>query len=96
MSRLKETEGGREIRLLKQSQAIQEGQIGKMHEWRGIRLEGVRQEFIERRTSETEEERKIRLQHMKDANKKGVISETERMEIPNAKAERNESVSSSQ
>jgi hypothetical protein len=41
-----------------------------MHEWRGIRLEGVRQEFIERRTSETEEERKIRLQQMKDANKK--------------------------
>ena len=96
MSRLKETEGGREIRLLKQSQAIQEGQIGKMHEWRGIRLEGVRQEFIERRTSETEEERKIRLQQMKDANKNGVISETERMEIPNAKAERSESVSSSQ
>ena len=27
MSRLKETEGGREIRLLKQSQAIQEGQV---------------------------------------------------------------------
>jgi len=96
MSRLKETEGGREIRLLKQSQAIQELQIGKMHEMRGIRLEGVRQEFQGRRTSETEEERKIRLQQMKDANKNGVISETERMEIPNAKAERNESVSSSQ
>ena len=79
-----------------QSQAIQELQIGKMHEMRGIRLEGVRQEFQGRRTSETEEERKIRLQQMKDANKNGVISETERMEIPNAKAERSESVSSSQ
>jgi hypothetical protein len=33
---------------------------------------------------------------MKDANKKGVISETERMEIPNAKAERSESVKTSQ
>ena len=96
MSRLKETEGGREIRLLMQSQAIQELQIGKMHEMRGIRLEGVRQEFQGRRTSETEEERKIRLQQMKDANKNGVISETERMEIPNAKAERSESFSSSQ
>jgi hypothetical protein len=46
--------------------------------------------------NKTEEERKIRLQQMKDANTKGVISETERMEIPNAKAERSESVSSSQ
>jgi len=60
MPRLNETKSDREIRLLKLSQAIQEGQISEMYEGRGIRLQQVRQEFQGRRTRETKEERKTR------------------------------------
>jgi hypothetical protein len=85
MSRLNETKEDREIRLLKSSQAIKEGQISEMYGKRGIQLQRVRQEVQGCRTIETEEERETRLQQMKNAKKKKLTSETEKKGDPYCK-----------
>jgi len=75
----------REIRLLKSSKAIKEGQISEMYEKRGMQLQRVRQEVQGCRTIETEEERETRLQQMKNAKKKKLTSETEKKGDPYCK-----------
>ena len=86
MSRLNETKEDREIRLLKLSQAIKEGQICEMYGKRGIQVHRVKQEVHGCRTIETEEERVTRLQQMKNAKKKRLTSEMEKKGDPYCKS----------
>jgi len=77
MSQLIESEEGGEIRLVWERQAIRERKISDIYKKRRIWLQRVKQDLHRPSNKETEDERNIRVQQIKDTKNGRPINETE-------------------